>query len=190
VTGTRPTIAGALLRGYLSTLKRRGLLPAVRELVSEGTREIIDRPPIPFAWEEAASMEELMDAIGRLGGRETVKELALETARTQAGPIVFPFMRTLLALGGATPESIFRHIHRVVALQARGLSVAYTPETPSSGTVELIYSYAPNDFVYASWESVFHLVLEACNVDGAIERSELLDEGRRARIKVRWDPRR
>jgi hypothetical protein len=188
LTTTRPTVAGLLLRGYISVLRRRGLLEAVRELVSERTRDLIDHPPTPLTWVETLVMEELMDVTGRLYGREAVKDVALETARTQAGPIVLPFMRTLLTLWGATPESIFKHLHRLIGLQAREMSVSYAPETPSSGTVELAYPYPTTDFIYASWEGVLRLTFEVCKVEGTIDRSEVFDEGRRARIKLRWEP--
>jgi len=185
--GARPTVAGALLRGYISVLERRGLLPEVRALVSEGTREIIDHPPFPISWVETVVMEEMMDALGRLRGREVVKDVALETARTKTGPIVIPFMRTLLSLWGATPESLFKHVHRLAGVHARGLNVTYVPETPSSGAVEFVYPYAPGDYVYASWEGAYRLAFEVCGVKGTIGRAEMSDGGRRARIRVRWE---
>jgi hypothetical protein len=93
-----------------------------------------------------------------------------------------------LACGGASPESIFKSIHRVVGLQSRGMTMSYAPESPTSGAVELNYPYPTNDFVYASWEGVFRIVFDVCGTKGTIDRSELGDEGRRGRIPVRWGP--
>jgi len=189
LTATGPTVAGGMIRGYVSVLERRGLLASVREAVPERAREVIDHPPFPLAWVETAVLAELMDATGRLHGRETVKDISLETARTKAGPILLPFMRTLLSLWGATPHSLFKHLQRLVAVQARGLNVSYAPETPSSGTVELSYppGHAANDHVFASWEGAFHFIFDVCGVKGTVDRSEVSDGGQRARIGIRWE---
>jgi hypothetical protein len=188
VTDQRPIVSAGLLRGYISVLEDRGLLESVREQASGKTRDLIDHPPSPLVWVETTIMEDMMDVLGRLHGRAMVKAVALETARTKAGPLVLPFMRTLLSLWGATPESIFKHIHRVVGIQAKGLSLTYLPESPASGTVELIYPHGTNDAVYASWEGVFRLAFEVCQVQGTIERAEVSEGGYRGRIKVHWGP--
>lgn len=189
MTGTRPTNAGTLLRGYVSVLDRRGLLPSVREAVSESTRALIDDPPLPISWVETAVMEEMMDVLARLHGRDTVRDVALETSRTKTGPLVIPFMRTLLALWGATPHSIFKHVHRLAGVVSRGLNLSYVVETPTSGVIEIVYPDGTNDAVYASWEGAFHLAFEVCNVQGTIGRAEVSDGGRKGRIAVRWQQR-
>jgi len=189
VDDAQPTVAGSLLSGYVSVLDRRGLLPSVRAAVSERTRALIDDPPLAIAWVEASVMEEMMGAIHQLHGREAVREIALENARTKAGPIVIPFMRTLLALWGATPESLFKHMHRLVAIQARGLHVSYIPGTPTSGTMELVYPRGSTDAVYATWEGACQLAFEVCKVQGTVCRAEVSDGGRKARIAIRWSPR-
>jgi hypothetical protein len=189
VTGPRPTVAATLVRGYIAVLERRGLLPSVREVVSEPVRKVIDHPPLPISWIETALVEEMMDAVGRLHGRETVREVGLETARSKLGSILVPFMRTLLALWGATPHSIFKQVQRLAGIVYRGLNLSYVPETPTSGTVELFYPDGTNDSVFASWEGSFHLAFDVCEVVGTIGRAEISDGGRRGRIAVRWEPR-
>ncbi|HYV49516.1 MAG TPA: hypothetical protein VFA20_31875 [Myxococcaceae bacterium] len=189
MTEPRPTVAAGMLRGYLAVLESRGLLPPVRDAVSERARKVIDDPPLPISWIDTALVEEIMDAVGRVHGRETVREVGRETARTKLGSILVPFMRTLLALWGATPHSIFKQVQRLAGVISKGLQLSYVPETPTSGTVELFYPAGTNDSVFASWEGSFHLAFDVCNVEGTIGRAEVSDDGRRARIAVRWSQR-
>jgi len=178
-----------MLRGYVSVLERRGLLPSVREAVSEPAREVIDHPPLPISWIDTALVEEIMDAVGRVHGRETVREVGRETARAKLGSLIVPFMRTLIALWGASPHSIFKQVQRLAGIVSRGLNLSYVPETPTSGTVELFYPDGTNDSVFASWEGSFHLAFDVCQVVGTIGRAEISDGGRRGRIEVRWEQR-
>src|SRR6185436_9157478 len=106
-------------------------------------------------------------------------------ARSKLGSILIPFMRTLLALWGATPHSIFRQVQRLAGVVSKGLNLSYVPETPTSGRVELFYPEGTNDAVYASWEGSFHLAFDVAGVKGTIGRAEVSDGGRRARIAVR-----
>ena len=170
-------------------LERRGLLPSVRGAISDPAREVIDHPPLPITWIDAALVEEIMGAVGRLHGRETVREVGLETARTKLGSVLVPLMRTLLSIWGATPQSIFSQVQRLAWVVSRGLTLSYVPETPTSGAVELFYPDGTNDFVYASWEGSFHLAFDVCGVTGTIGRAEISDGGCRARIAIRWQQR-
>jgi hypothetical protein len=150
---------------------------------------VIDDPPLPISWIETALLEEIMDAVGRLHGRDTVRDVGMETARSKLGSILVPFMRTLLALWGATPESIFKQVQRLAGVVSKGLTLTYVPETSTSGWVEFFYPDGTNDHVFASWEGSFHLAFDVCDVQGTIGRTEISDGGRRGRVLVRWEKR-
>lgn len=185
---TIPKVSATLLRGWLGVLQRRGILEALKPKLSSELAGIVAKPPLPIAWVEARIIDELISAAGQATDRETIRQCGFEDTRQRAGQMVMPMLRTLLKLWGATPATLFRNIGSVVNIHVRGTTMEYVPESETSGVMEVDPRREASDWLYAAWEGALMFVYEVAGVQGEVSRAELIDNGRKGKIRVRWKP--
>lgn len=185
---TQTRVAAMLVRGYIDLFERRGVMEKIRPKMSPALAAFVARPPLPIAWVDATLFYEMLGQAGEVTSYETMRQFAIENTSQQAGPMLLPMLRTLLRLWGATPATIFRNAASVVGVQVKGTKFTYTPETETSGAIDVEPGMVMSQYVYAAWEGTFMYVYEVAGVKGEVGRTEILDGGRRGRVSVKWWP--
>ncbi len=181
-----PRVAAMLVRGYIDLFERRGVMEKIRPKMSPELAAFVARPPLPVTWVDATLFYEMLTQAGEATSLEAIRQFAIENTSQQAGPMLLPMLRTLLRLWGATPATIFKNTASVVGVQSKGTRFTYTPETDTSGVIDIEPGMVMSPYVYAAWEGVFMFAYEVAGVKGEVSRTEVLEGGRRGRVAVKW----
>jgi len=186
-TPSKRTATATLFRGYIVSLKKMGWLPAVRERVSPEVVELIDRPPFPTQWINVRAHEEVMAALGELAGDPALRQLGYEASRDACGPIITPIIRTLMAISGASPATIFAKLGRISAVVLRGSSFLYTPRSPASGTLEIRIDDPAPRASFVCWEGALASAYDLTDVKGSVAPCVTQPGGCAATYELQWD---
>lgn len=181
-------IAAMVVREYIDLFERRGVMAKIRPKMSPALAAFVAHPPLPIVWVDGALFYELLGEAGEATSYDAIRQFAVEHTSEQIGPKVLPMLRALLRLWGATPATIFKNLGSVTSVQSKGTRFSYTPETETSGVIELDPGMVVNPFVYAGWEGILMFAYEVAGVKGELGKTQLIDGGRRGRITARWWP--
>lgn len=175
-----------LFRGYLTVIEKMGRLPAVRRRVRPHVAELIDRPPFPTKWLSARDHEEVIEALSAIAGDEAVVTMGHETSLNACGALIIPVAKTLMAIAGRTPATVFNRLGSLTTALLRGTSTEYIPASPTSGVVKIVTDdFAPrSNFVF--WKGALQVPFDVSETSGSVSMPTLDPGGCIALFNVSW----
>jgi hypothetical protein len=181
---------GFFFRLIASWLHSHKLTGRVRDLVSEETCVLIDQPPGHFQWIGSEAVDEIEQALYKIGGDEMLEELGLELARRMGGGPVKPMLRAAFVLFGETPAAAFSNLGRFYGVATRGIAFRYLPLGERFGMVEARFAGegTPPEAVVVLRGSL-RFIFEATGQAGEVSTAVVDEEsimGTCARYRVRW----
>lgn len=179
--------SGALFRGYVASLNRLGLFSQVLARVDPETARLMTHPPLPTSRIDVRRHEAVMNGALEAGGAKAVRQMGYETARDAAGPVITPVIKTLIALFGATPATLFSRMDRIGSAFLKGLQFDYTPRDERGGRLTITAPDATPPSAFIIWEGALRLAFDLTQVEGRVEPCELVGD-RTARYQVAWEP--
>ena len=123
--------AAAGLRAYVPWLRNEGLIEPLRARCSPKAAALLARPPLPTAWLDEATINEIYDGVEALRGLEGARAMGLYASRSALGMLLRPMLGMYLKLSGSTPASVFGHLPAMAALFIRGIAFSWTPRGPT-----------------------------------------------------------
>jgi hypothetical protein len=178
--------SGLLVRTYRSAIEELGLTAAVRARLSPACAQLLDEPPLPMAWVPGEWFSELLLALESVTGRAGCRRLGYLGARTGAGGVLAPLVRTSVVSFGATPATFLGRMGTLSTVLVRGITFAFTPDGPRAGTLTLRYPVPVSAAVFASWEGACGFVLEVSGCNGEVSEAQLAEGARTGHIAMRW----
>ena len=181
---------GSAFRITLDFIQQRGWSALIKEKVSEATKQLMEKPPFPFAWMPATPMDELESAILAVGGRDACVELGLVAGRKLGGSVIQPVLKMATVLFGNTPATVFQNLERFYSMVLKGMTFQYEAKGPREGAVQVraMGSGIPAALFEVTRGNLTY-VFELCGVQGTVEPPEQMrfdDSAAGASYKVRW----
>jgi hypothetical protein len=180
---------GALFRALLDFVDERRVRQQVYAAVSLETRALIDRPPRPLAFVPSRPIDEIEDALQKIGGPEMCVACGLACARPLGWTLLQPVLRFVFQMLGQSPEPIFSNLDRFFSLITRGISFEWN-RTGKSGTVTARFEgpdlpEAPLHVLRGSLQFAF----EVTTTTGSVSAPEIVEatpERTTALYRVEW----
>jgi hypothetical protein len=157
---------GLFFRAILDFLRSRGHLEEVLSMVSEPTRRYIDRPPWAGRWIPSQPVDEIEEALQRIGGDELNVALGLFAAQQMVAKRIEPIVSAIFALMGRRPAALFRSLNLCFSLATRGISFVYVPEDERSGKV--VAHFRGPGTPEAAWHALRGALLYGLDLAGAL----------------------
>jgi hypothetical protein len=142
------------------------------------------KSPLSQAWWPGPLLVELTRALGAEGGEamlRTTGRLAIDESML---PVVRPLIRVVLALGGATPNTLFTHFPRLAIAGVKNVRIAWNATGPTSGNLTLDYPFAAPAEYLDLWVGAVDYCLETTKPKDPRVTSHA--EGTRLRFEVSW----
>jgi hypothetical protein len=181
---------GYAFRVAVDFIHQRGWTAEVKQKVPADTAELIAKPPFPFAWMQAAHMDELQSALADVAGRQACVDLGLAEAHKLSGSVIAPVLRMATSLFGNTPETLFGNLERFYTMFLRGMRFEYEALGPRQG---LVHAQVDGPCVPAALFDVTRgnlaYVFQLCGANGSVGEPEDVRCGSRkgeAHYRVRW----
>ncbi|MGE5048018.1 MAG: hypothetical protein ACM3PC_05595 [Deltaproteobacteria bacterium] len=180
-------LTGIVIRGYVQTLEREGLLPGVRAAVPESTRKLIDKPPLVVSTVSGTVLDDLLVAVERQRGPSGPRAVARSTAHESFGPVLKPLLQGTMRMFGLSPAALLSRAGQLSALMVREVDFDYRPADEAAGTLTALFPSAPPRATFTAWEGICEFICDFAGVRGKVAPHRALDEGRRFEIDVRWE---
>ena len=181
---------GTVYRVTLDFLTERGLLEQVKREVSASTRRVLEKPPFPFAWQDAAPLEEI-ERVLHVRSPDLVADLGHAAGRTLSGTLIAPVMKMAISLFGQTPGSMFAQLDRFFAMVVKGFSFEFQPGAAKDGTVlARIDGSGIHPSLFDQLRGNLRTIYDLCSVEGFVGAPEVVRHdasGAEIRLPVRWE---
>jgi len=177
--------AAAGLRAYVPWLRNEGLLEPLRARCSPKTAALLARPPLPTAWLDEATINEIYDGVEALRGLDGARAMGLYASRSALGMLLRPMLGMYLKLSGSTPASVFSHLPAMAALFIRGIAFSWTPRGPTQGELVIAYANRAPPALFQVWMGILEFAFEMCKTTGKFEL-ELDPRGTAGRLHASW----
>jgi hypothetical protein len=183
----------SMFRGYVDVLRRDRLLDRVRARVSADVAHMLDQPPPASAWIPWRQTDEVMLAIEAVGGIATVRNVSRDAVLVGLVPVLRVAVEGFLRLFGATPSTLLTRMGQLTSNSSRGVEYEYVATSDRSGEMLVRYP-SRRDMplaLFAAAAGGFEAVYELCRVRGTVSDPEILADGMRnaVRLRFRWEPR-
>lgn len=184
-TESKREVTGAIIRGLLRAISKRGLEEQVRAAASPGAQATMRNPPLHLSWVPADHYEELLAIAGKAvpGGE---RQLGHDLVAEGVGPILRPLLKTVMNLAGGGPAGLLKGLSRAVPMQYRGLAFEFLEEGPRAGTLAIAYSGPVDPVAFKIWQGCLEFGTEIHGVPTKTELTEVSADHQRARIHVSW----
>lgn len=180
---------GTLYRDILESLRVAGFFESVRAAVAPATARTMEHPPWMLGWVQAPEFDDTLQTLLRMHGRAAVIDIGLAVARRQAGGMLSPLVRGLVAITGSKPDTIYANLDGLYNVTVRGISFEWRSEGERNGTLLLRAGPPPPpEGVLTFIEGTLHYGTELCNVRGTFER-RAGTAGVTCSWSIRWQPR-
>lgn len=183
---TKREVIGAVVRGFVTALDRKGLRNQVEPSLSPAAKELLKNPPLHITWVPARDYEELVAAAGKVAGLPVVRELGHDLAFNTVGPILRPLLKTVMNLFGGGPTAAFRNLNRAIPMQYKGSTFDFEPEGDHGGVLWIRQEEPVDPAVYAAWEGALEFGNEVTGVKLTVEKAQIAPDRKSARIPVKW----
>ncbi|HZH03835.1 MAG TPA: hypothetical protein VEY30_08635 [Myxococcaceae bacterium] len=180
--------SGTLIRGYCSVLTEMKVFNEVCARLSRGSSTILTHPPLPSMWVPVEPLLDVIVAIEALMGAEVLRQVAFRVTRESVRPIVGSMAKTLLAMFGTSPASIYERMAKLAGVVIRGLEYQYTRGGPSSGRMEVRMPFSVPTANFVVWEGTLRVPFALCGVEGTVAPHQALPGGVGATFAVSWTP--
>jgi hypothetical protein len=187
-------IRGAIGMVYRITaeyLREKGLFEDVKAKASPSTREVLEKPPFPFAWRSQVMLEEIERILHAMpGGPQLCVGLGEAAAERLIHSVVEPVFRMAMTLFGATPESVFANLDRFYPMVVRGYTFRYESQDPRNGVVQAeIRGGGIHPSLFDQIRGNLTSVYSVLRTQGSVDEPAVLrhdDAGAVVRFGVRW----
>jgi hypothetical protein len=180
-------VKGSLVRAYLGEIERLQLTSAVSARVSDGTRFMMEDPPLANQWVDALVIEEMMSAVDSLRGAEAVRGVTRSGLDKGIKPLMRPVVSGFLRLFGATPHTLMSRFSQFTRTNVRGMEFEWVKESERAGTLRLQFprAHVPRS-AFIGFESGISIICELCAVRGNIEETRISSDGSTGHIRASW----
>ncbi len=173
-------------------LAERGVFEDVKAKASPETRQLLEKVPFAFAWQDNAPLEEIERILdGMPGGSELCVGLGYAAGRQLSGSVIEPVLKLALSLFGQTPASVFGNLDRFFSMVVRGFSFRYEENARRGGVV---YAEIEGGGIHRSLFNQIRgnllTVFDLCGVKGSVDEPQVLRHdavGALVSLAVRWD---
>jgi hypothetical protein len=173
-------------------LAERGVFEDVKAKASPETRQLLEKLPFAFAWQDNAALEEIERLLHVMpGGSELCVGLGHAAGRQLSGSVIEPVLKLALSLFGQTPASVFGNLDRFFSMVVRGFSFRYEESARKAGVV---YAEIEGGGIHRSLFDQIRgnllTVFDLCSVKGSVDEAQVLRNdaaGALVSLVVRWD---
>lgn len=180
-------LTGIVIRGYVQTIEREGLLAAVKANVPESTRKLMDKPPLVVSTVSGTVLDDLLLAVERERGPSAPRAVARRTGHDSFGPVLKPLLQGTMRMFGSSPATLLSRVGPLSAAMVRDVEFDYRPVGDHAGTLIALFPSAPPRATFAAWEGICEFVCDFCGTSGKVAPHRALDDGRRFEIDARWE---
>lgn len=180
-------LSGAVIRGYVQTIEREGLLAGVRAAVPESTRKLIDKPPLVVSTVSGTALDDLLVAVAKERGPSGPRAIARRTGNESFGVVLKPLLQGTMRMFGSSPGTLLARTGQLSALMVREVEFDYRPAGENAGTLTALFPSAPPRATFTGWEGICEFVCDFSGVSGKVAPHRALEGGRRFEIDVRWE---
>jgi hypothetical protein len=177
---------GTFFRALLDFVDERGLRDQVRGLVSEATRELIDKPPRPLSFLPSTPIDEVEAALQKLAGDEALVECGIACARPLGWSLLQPVIRMAFMMFGQSPEPIFSNLDRFFSMVTRGITFSWTAKEKSGAVSARFAGEGTPEAAFHVLRGTLLFVYELSGTAGTVGPPEVL-ESTPAGVIVRYD---
>jgi hypothetical protein len=180
-------LTGIVIRGYVQTLEREGLLAAVRAAVPESTRKLIDKPPLVVSTVSGTVLDDLLLALEQERRPGAPRAIARRTGNDSFGPVLKPLLQGRMRMFGSSPATLFARAGQLSALMVREVDFDFRSTGDAAGTLAAPFPSAPPRATFAAWEGICEFIRDFSGVRVELAPRRALQGGRRFEIDVRWE---
>jgi hypothetical protein len=181
---------GAVYRITFDFLRERSLVDGLKEKLSPASLRVLEKPPFPFSWQDAAPLEEI-ERILYAQSPELAADLGFAAAKFLSGNIVAPVFKMAMALFGGTPDTIFSHLDRFFSMVVRGFTFRYERDGAKEGrVVAVIAGGEVHPAVFQQLKGNLAMMYGICGARGTVAEPKVLrsdETGAEISLGVRWD---
>jgi hypothetical protein len=184
-------IKAKAVRCYAHWLTRENKLNRVLEQVPKETAALIQNPPLPSTWVEAALLEPVFSVVERIEGDGTLRRMSREALRDELLPPLRHMVSAFVRLLGASPETIYRHLNDLIKTSVVGLDIGFTPTSTRSGVVVASFDVTKEipGCIFIALIATLEVVLEICGATGTVS-DPVRDAPAKAHYQIEWSSRR
>ena len=165
-----------------------GIFDEMRSGCSPALAPLLDDPRNAPPWVESGPLHELLFAVGKLRGREGVRQLGYGTTKHGGFTSVLePIIHLSLRILGGDPNSLFSRSQLMASVISRGVEMKWVSTGPVSGTMKMRCDAPMSDFSWAVWEGSILYGVELAGATGTVEPARRGDDGKSCEIDVRWE---
>jgi hypothetical protein len=176
----------SILKGYLSELRRLGLVEEVRKRGSAELLPLLDSSLSAPRWLSATPFDEIMTLVATLRGRDAVRGLGHSVMSDQMVAVLEPVMSLALLKFGRAPGSLFSRAHQMASVVSQGVEVIWAPSGHNGGTLRVRMEDRQPALSWVAWEGVFARAIELVGYAGSVGTAIPAADGRSAAIDVSW----
>lgn len=180
---------GAVYRITADFLEKRGLRNEVIARLTPASRKLLERPPFPFSWQEAAALEEI-EQILHERSPQLAAELGYAAADYLSNTLIAPVFKMAVTLFGKSPGALFQNLDRFYSMAVRGFSFRYEPAGAGAGTVFVQISGGPtHESLYQQLRGNLEVMYSLCGATGTIGEPSVLRSdaaGAEVSLAVNW----
>lgn len=172
-------------------LAERGVFEDVKAKASPETRQLLEKVPFAFAWQDQAPLEEIERILDSMpGGDELCVGLGYAAGRQLSGSVIEPVLKLALSLFGQTPGTLFGNLDRFFSMVVRGYSFRYQERAPREG---IVYAEIEGGGIHKSLFNQIRgnlaSVFDLCGVTGSVDEPLVVRHdaaGALISLVVRW----
>jgi hypothetical protein len=180
---------GAVYRITFDFLKARALVDELKEKLSPDSLLLLEKPPFPFSWQDAATLEEI-ERILYAKSPQLAADLGFAAAKYLSGNIVAPVFKMAMTLFGGTPDVLFAHLDRFFSMVVRGFTFRYEAAGAKEGRVfAVIAGGRVHPSVFQQLKGNLHMMYGICGATGSVDEPRVLrsdETGAEISLGVRW----
>jgi hypothetical protein len=181
---------GSVYRITADFLNERGLMDEVKGKLSPASRRVLEKPPFPFSWQDAAALEEI-ERVLYAKSPQLVADLGFAAARYLSGSIIAPVLKMASSLFGKTPDAFFANLDRFYSMVVRGFSFRYESDGEKRGKVIARISGGPvHRSLFQQLRGNLRILYQLAGATGVVEEPVVIgsdERGAEVALGVRWE---
>ncbi|MCA1828937.1 MAG: hypothetical protein ABR567_13390 [Myxococcales bacterium] len=181
---------GTVYRVTADFLVERKLLDEVKAKLSPASRRMLEKLPFPFAWQDAAALEEI-ERLLYAKSPQLATDLGFAAAKYLSGSVVAPVLKMATSLFGRTPDAFFRNLDRFFSMVVRGFDFRYEADGEKRGKViARIHGGPVHPSLFQQLKGNLGMLFPLSGATGSVEEPLVLrsdDAGAEVVLGVRWE---
>jgi hypothetical protein len=150
------------------------------------TRAALDKPHLE-SWHDGSVVVDLSLAIQAELGDAAVDEVYYQAVKRNLGPVMEPFLKVMLMLGGRKPETVLSKMNASLASIMKGVRTEWTPTGPKAGVLTVIHEDEVKPVSFFAWGGSLRYSFDLVGVKGRVTPRMPSPDNKRFTFDLSWD---